>query len=189
MTKSYDMGSSSCQLLFPRNIDPYGKSWEEWAALWCKWLLSTPRDKNPSVDEDGQNCAENQFNPRVWFLGGTFGNYKVVKRKCTVPGKRAILFPILEKEDSFVEDSDLKTEEDLAVRANRAMDAVTLLSAKIDGIKILNLMDYRVRSRFFDLSLPKNNVYDIKPCVTRSVCDGYWIFLRPLAPGKHSVHF
>ncbi len=135
MTKSYDMGSSSCQLLFPRNIDPYGKSWEEWAALWCKWLLSTPRDKNPSVDEDGQNCAENQFNPRVWFLGGTFGNYKVVKRKCTVPGKRAILFPILEKEDSFVEDSDLKTEEDLAVRANRAMDAVTLLSAKIDGIK------------------------------------------------------
>lgn len=183
------MVSSSNELLFRRNENPYDVSWEEWTALWCIWLLSIPRDKNPSVDVNGENCAENQSDPRVWFLGGTFGNYSIVKRKCTVPVRRAILFPILEKEDSFIEDSDLKSEEDLAARASRAMDAVTFLSAKIDGIEILNLMDYRVRSSFFNVSFPENNVYDVKPCVTRSVCDGYWIFIRPLAPGIHYIHF
>jgi hypothetical protein len=175
--------------VFPRNSNPYEISWEDWAGFWCNWMLSLPKDKNPSLDESGKNCAHGQTCAEVWFLGGAFGNANVIKRKCMVPLGKAILFPILEKEDSFVEDPDLKTEEDLATRAKRAMDLVTHLEANINGLNIGDLRKYRVRSNFFDLNFPEDNVYDVVPGITRSVCDGYWIFLRPLPPGEHRIYF
>lgn len=175
--------------VFPLNSDPYGVPWVEWAASWCKWMLSLPRDKNPSLDESGKNSRHDQSCVEVQFLGGSFGNENIIKRKCVVPSGKAILFPILEKEDSFVEDPDLKTEEELAKRAKRAMDLVTHLDAKINGFNIGDLKKYRVRSNFFDLNFPKDNVYDVVPGITRSVCDGYWVFLRPLPPGIHSIYF
>jgi hypothetical protein len=176
-------------LLFPRNSNPYDRSWEDWAASWCNWMLSLPKEKNPSIDDTGKNCVENQIEAEVWYLGGTFGNDNLIKRKCMVPFGKAILFPILEKEDSFLEDSDLKTEKDLAERAKHSMDLVTNLEASIDGFKIEDLKGYRVRSSFFDLDFPKNNVYDLVAGKTRSVCDGYWIFLRPLPRGEHYIYF
>jgi hypothetical protein len=177
------------KFLFSIHERPFGKLWEEWAALWCNWMLSIPRDRNPSLDETGKNCMENQTNPYVWFLGGTFGNIVPIKRRCTIPLGKAILFPILEKEDSFAEDHDLITEGELAQRASEVMDRIVHLEAKIDGIELVQLNRYRVCSRPFDLSIPKDSVYDLPPGTTRSVCDGIWIFLRPLPAGSHRIHF
>ena len=69
------------------------------------------------------------------------------------------------------------------------MDTVTVLEASIDGVCIHNLMSDRVKSNLFVLNFPIENVYDIAPCTTRCVCDGYWVFLKPLHPGKHHIHF
>ena len=57
------------------------------------------------------------MDPNVWFLAGTFGNVNLIRRKCIVPLGKAIFFPILEKEDSFAEDVDLRSELELASRA------------------------------------------------------------------------
>jgi hypothetical protein len=176
-------------MLFSRDANPFDRPWESWAAVWCNWFLSIPKAQSPAIDTSGKNCTVNQIDPWVWFLGGTFGNKELVKRKFVLPQRRSIFFPILEKEDSFLEDSDLMTEEELATRAKRAMDAVTLLEVEIDGISLRDLFSYRVRSNFFDLNFPANNVYDLVPGITRSVCDGYWIFLRPLSTGKHYLYF
>lgn len=175
--------------LFTLDSKPYGTSWQDWAAKWCDWMLSLPMDKNPSIDESGKNCCNNQRYAQVHFLGGSFGNEQIIKRKCVIPSGKAILFPILEKEDSFVEDTDLESEEELILRAKEAMDLVTYLEAKIDDLKIGYLENYRIRSQFFDLNFPVNNVYNVPPGITRAVCDGYWVFLRPLPPGTHFIYF
>ena len=47
----------------------------------------------------------------------------------------------------------------------------------------------RILSPIFNLDFPENNVYDIQPGSTRSVCDGYWIFLEPLQRGRHYIEF
>src|SRR6476619_809868 len=164
----------SANLLYPRSTNPYNKPWEDWAAMWCNWLLSISRNKNPAIDQTGENCDQEQNDPHVWFLGGSFGNDDVIKRKCVIPYGRAIFFPILEKEDSFVEDSDLTTEEQLAQRAEHFMSRVTRLEASIDDVSLKDLRNYRVRSRFFNLTFPQNGVYDVAAGITRSVCDGYW---------------
>jgi hypothetical protein len=176
-------------IMYPRNYQPFGNSWEKWTAIWCNWLLSIPRDKNPAVDETGKNSSQNQVDTNVWFLAGTFGNNIPVKRRCTVPKSKAILFPILEKEDSFAEDQDLIYEAELSIRARNSMDRLIRLQLIVDGKRLPNLSEYRVLSEYFDLRFPENNVYDVNYGVTRAVCDGYWAFLRPLPIGLHEIQF
>jgi len=176
-------------ILYPRKYQPFGRTWEKWTAIWCNWLLSIPRDKNPAVDDIGKNSSQNQIDADAWFLAGSFGNNIPVRRKCTVPKSKAILFPIVNKEDSFAEDLDLIYEEDLAMRARKSMDRLICLHLIVDGVKLPNLSDYRVLSEFFDLAFPENNVYDVNSGVTRAVCDGYWAFLRPLPIGSHEINF
>lgn len=175
--------------LFQRNEHPFGTPWENWAALWCKWMLSIPKKMNPAVDKTGRYCAADQKNENVWFLTGTFGNILSVKRKCTIPVGKAIFFPILEKEDSLAEDSDLKCDADLVERCRDATDRVVYMEASIDDIKIKNLETYRVQSEVFDFNFPNGSVYKVKPGLTRSVCDGFWLFIKPLTAGKHYICF
>jgi len=176
-------------IMYPRHYKPFGKSWEKWAAIWCNWLLSIPRDKNPAVDETGKNSSQNQVDENVWFLAGSFGNNIPVTRKCTVPRSKALLFPIVDKEDSFAEDLDLIYESELASRARNSMDRLIRLELIVDGKKFPNLDKYRVLSEFFNLTFPEKNVYDVNSGITRAICDGYWAFLRPLPMGAHEIYF
>ena len=175
--------------LYERNIHPFGKPWEKWAAMWCSWMLSVPKDKNPSLDLTGEHCCINQNDENVWFLTGTFGNIIPVKRKCRIPERKAIFFPVLVKEDSLAEDSDLLTELELIRRSRDAINRVLRMQATIDGQKVDSLHNYRIQSEVFDLTFPENNVYGVKPGLTRSVCDGHWLFIKPLPMGKHHICF
>ena len=175
--------------LYDRREYPFGKSWEDWASRWCRWLFSIPKKENPCLDLTGKYCSMNQYEKNVWFLAGTFGNVLTVTRHCTVPAGKSIFFPILEKEDSFFEDTDLKTENELIERCRDATDRVISMEATFDGIVIDHLENYRAQSSVFDLVFPEDNVYDVRPGKTRSVCDGFWLFLKPLESGKHHVRF
>jgi hypothetical protein len=175
--------------LYKLNEHPFGLSWKKWTALWCKWILSIPKDTNPALDITGRHCAVNQKNEKVWFLTGTFGNIVPIKRKCNIPVGKAVFFPVLVKEDSLAEDIDLKTDDDLVKRSRDATDELLYISASIDNKKIEDLENYRIQSEVFDLSFPNDNVYGVKPGLTRSVCDGFWLFIKPLEAGKHYIHF
>ena len=177
------------EILYGRFEYPYGRSWETWAAVWSRWLFSIPKNKNPGLDKTGKFGSEKQSDKRVWFLAGTFGNEKAIKRRLTIPFGRSILFPILVKEDSFAEDHDLKKEEELIIRSKKATDRMRVLEATIDGEKLKNLQRYRVRSEVHSITFPPNNIYDVAPRRTKSVCDGFWIFLKPLEAGQHIIYF
>lgn len=176
-------------LLYERRAYPLGKSWEKWASIWCNWMLSIPKKNNPSFDETGKYGSVNQNEEKVWFLTGTFGNIVPFKRACTIPVGRAIFFPILMKEVSLVEDSDLKTESELRDRCRNAMNRVIHMEAAIDGLTLSQLDCYRVQSEAFYLTFPEDNVYDVRAGLTLSVCDGYWLFIKPMQIGKHDIYF
>ncbi|CAN5387294.1 hypothetical protein BH18THE2_BH18THE2_24620 [soil metagenome] len=177
------------ELLYDRKEEPFGKSWEEWVIKWCRWLLSIPKRINPCLDLTGKYCSVNQYEKDVWFLAGTFGNIFRVTRHCTVPDGKSVFFPILVKEDSFIEDTDLKTEVELIRRCRDATARVISMEATLDGTVVAHLENYRVQSSVFDLIFPEENIYDVKPGQTRSVCDGFWLFMKPLETGKHTVNF
>ena len=185
-----DSLNMSCEYLYRRDEQPFLASLgRNRAASWCNWLLSIPKKNNPAIDESGKYCSIDQNDKNVWYLAGTFGNDVSVKRKCIIPADKAIFFPILEKEDSLAEDSDLKTDSDLIKRSKNATDKVLHMEATIDGHTLEDLKNYRVQSEVFNLTFPEDNVYDVRPGVTRSVCDGYWLFIKPLQIGKHYMYF
>lgn len=175
--------------LFDFHSHPYGRSWKKWAEIWCLWLYSIPKHRNPGLDATGKYSRMNQYDDNAWFLAGTFGNTILVRRNSTIPRGKGIFFPILVKEDSFADDSDLTTESQLMTRCENATDKVLSLEAIVDGKPIENIERYRVQSDVFDLDLPDDNVYGIEAGSTRAVCDGFWLFLKPMSKGRHEIYF
>ena len=60
----------------------------------------------------------------------------------------------------------------------------------IDGQVISKscLEQYRVKSSLFEATLPDDNIHAYGvPGQTQVKSDGYWVFLRPLEPGKHTL--
>ena len=182
--------SSSNTKVYSRKSNPLGKTWEQWAAEWCSWLLSMPKVNHPNLDATGRLCNLNQNSSDVWFLAGTFGNDVPVRRTCRIPKERSILYAIIEKEDSFAEDKDLSRESELADRARKFIDNISSIFTKIDGELVENIEEYRVQSDFFDLEFPNDPVYnDVVPGLTRAVCNGYWMLVKPLSKGPHEISF
>lgn len=164
---------------------PYGLSYGEWTAKWWQWVYSISSNTNPAYDNNGKYCTLNQTTP-VWFLAGTFG-YPVV-RECTIPTGVSILFPVLNSECSYAEHSALSTEKQLRECVKTMQDKVLYTKASLDGIG-LDLTKSRIQSPLFTLTLSKNNILGLAPQTTNAVSDGNWVFLKPLTPGKHVIHF
>jgi hypothetical protein len=172
--------------VFEPGSKAFGKRYAEWSTEWYKWVLSIPKENNPVLDNTGENCAHKQ-NGSVWFLAGTIGGQ--AKRRCTIPAEKGVLFPIVVKECSFAEDRDLNTESELSARAKEDIDHVIYMETEIDGTKVKDLGNYRVSSGLFNLIFPQSNIYDVEPGPTQAVCNGYWILLKPLPQGRHTIHF
>jgi hypothetical protein len=163
------------------------------AAAWWQWATETPTNKNALVDTTGKNCASNQTGS-VWFLAGTLDGSSVT-RTCTVPQGTYLFFPLSNDfYGAFLTDpADQRTED--FVRSQVECIEGAIVTATIDGVPVNNPQHYLETSSLFSIQLPKNNVFGVTaaevPKLTLSpVADeGYYLYLYPLAPGYHTIHF
>lgn len=174
--------------IFEIDSSPYGVGYGEWTAKWWRWAFSMPSDKNPLIDDTGQYCAEGQKGP-VWFLAGTTGKDRSADRTCKIEASKSILFPIIASQFSFSEMPSITTDNELIAYTSKDIDLCNFLAATVDGIDLPDLTKYRVRYGPFDLYLTENNIWNIKSGPTKAVSDGFWVFLRPLSKGDHTVSF
>jgi hypothetical protein len=187
LTNSF-AGMSGNPRILPIQSHPYGKTYNEWAAEWWQWALEIPFEVNPLFDLG--DCTEGQEG-RVWFLATTLAFNPGVERECTVPPGTAIFFPIINAfYGALPEDPpEQKTEEFL--RAQVDCDVPSEIYVEIDGSPVSNPLQYYEESPLFDLLLPEGNLFGLPadfivgPCVD----SGYYIFLPPLPPGEHIIHW
>jgi hypothetical protein len=179
------MNSHYINIIYDLNEKPFGKTWAEWTAECWKWLLEIPKDVNPGYDDSSEKIL-NQQDPNVVFLIGTYGGSAV--RHYRIPIGKAILFPVVAFTTSFAEEPQLRTESDLISRAKKDIDDISRMQAIIDGEIINDLSRYRVMSPIFEFTFPEDNVVGAKAGASKGISDGYWIFLKPLNPGKHTVY-
>lgn len=179
---------SSTPTPFPADTIQYNLTYGEWTARWWQWAVSIPEDRNPAADQTGENCHEGQSGP-VWFLAGTFGGLN--ERICTIPAGKSILFPIMNQLCAFIDRPNLRTESELRDCAISLNEGVIELMVTIDGqpISEQQLRSYRIQSPLFDIALPNGNIITGQEGSTQGVSDGFWVFLPPLAPGEHDIHF
>lgn len=169
--------------LYDADSKPFGRTYAEWTARWWQWVLSIAKSENPLVDENGKNYANNQSGP-VWFLIGTLKGH--ADRSCIIPADKAILFPVINVEASVAE-GDGTTEEALAARVEFEMDQITDMRAMIIGRNVDELRQYRIQSPLFNVTLAADNVLGLPAQTTEMMSEGYWLFLKPLPPGKYDL--
>jgi hypothetical protein len=175
--------------IFSKDSKPYGISLGEWTIKFWQWVLPIPMDKNPIGDKTGEFCDLNQNHSLpVFFLSFGDGTGLVdVNRMCNISHSKAILIPVNVVECSFME-TKLKSIDELKICAHEDESSNPIADLWVDGNKIKDVLKYRITSDAFNVTLPENSVLGDKGKTT-TVSDGYWIMLKPLPIGKHTILF
>lgn len=181
----------------------YGRTYADWMAAWDQWTLSIPVANHPLFDNG--DCSVGQSGP-VWFLGGNFVPPGTRVRHCTVPYGKALFFPVVDWEDSALEEAlaehpgDPAFQQIIALRTFVESGLQTYISGPyctVDGVRLPHFPDgFKVQSTVFGVTIPDDNLwtaaYGINfPAGTYfpSVDDGWDVMLAPLPPGDHVLHF
>ena len=186
-------------IIAPINTSPEGQTYGRWAAEWWQWALGVPAATNPLLDTSGVFCQERQVGS-VWFLAGSFGTDPVV-RECDVPYGTALFFPLINSlYGAFLNDPpETRTEE--AVREfSKCLDPVSALSLVIDGFAVPRLYSFFTGegisiSPIFNVQFPPENIFGVEETIvpelvlSPSAEQGYYIFLKPLSVGEHTIQF
>ena len=151
-------------------------------------MASIPKAVNPALDASGANSHINQSDPNVWFLAGTLGGF--AERYCRIPLGKAIFFPIINIEASF-NDTEVSNERQLISFTENHIDNIDVsgIQVKVDNRVIDNIDRYRTSTPVFDLNFVESNILNAKVGLSKTASDGYWLFLRPLCRGLHTLFF
>ncbi len=196
-TSAVESRSNPNSAVFPPTANMYGKSYAEWSIEWWKWILSYPCANNPLADQTGANAAQGQSGP-VWFLAGNTGG--TTTRNVTIPHGKAALFPIINylndhpcPDPNFGPAPGQSMEEFLQEGASAIIDLGEGLSVTLDGEAMNNIEDYRFLTSLFNFDANNDLVNCFDPCeapgVQPYVSDGYWMMLKPLKKGQHTLNF
>ena len=54
---------------------------------------------------------------------------------------------------------------------------------------MINDEAHKVTSNLFNLTLPEDNIWGEPPGPDKAITQGWWIMLKPLPPGEHTLHY
>lgn len=158
----------------------------EYANLWWQWTNAMPKNLSPVRDKTGEHCNQGQEGS-VWFLAGGYGT-STIKRKCTVPEGKHIFFPVINMVYYHRKKGAMTCDraKELAALNN---DELLSINIEIDSITALNPAHTRLSSpECFDF-LAKVPRELNPPKYYPAASDGYWVMLKPLSKGAHSIKF
>jgi hypothetical protein len=178
---------------------PGGQTYGRWAAGWWQWALGVPAATNPLLDNTGEHCAERQVDG-TWFLAGSLTG--PVVRACDIPEGKALFFPLINNfYGAALNDSpEIRTETYIREQASCKKEFPVELSAEIDGRELRGLDRFFTgasgsQSPLFNVQLPPGNIFGVDETIvpelvlSPSAEQGYYLFVRPLSPGEHTVHW
>lgn len=153
----------------------------EWSQAYLQWVAAFPRNGSPIADSSGAACAARQQGD-VWFLATSDGTAPVT-RICAVPAGKTLFVPIVSTmERSGNQEPDCGSMARIA--ANHLAQHVTQLTMSVDGVAVDDLASHRQASATcFPLGLRQTP----RLTAATAVSDGYYVMLRPLAPGLHTI--
>jgi hypothetical protein len=169
---------------------PYGHTFGEWTVKWWEWFFSVPKQINPAFDESGKYASVNQPASYVWFPAGKVGeeNKTFPKRYCKIPSSRSILFPVINCEVNKAEHPELGSENDLLERVDADENTITHKVCLLDS-KVVPVVRIKSDPAIFQVRINSENAFDIKSSEVDCAADGYWVFLKPLSIGEHTISF
>lgn len=177
------IGHAQSEWSVPPDDTVAGLTQAEWSRAWWQWAGSFDRGDSPVGDQSGALCGRKQDGP-VWFLAGTYGTHRTV-RTCTVPSGKYLFFPLINYVAMPRPDGRSNCMTVMSTAAGLTNDASALI-VDLDGHRLPDPMAHRQATRqCFDmgaLAEPKVRVFP-------SAANGYYVMLKPLNPGTHTLNF
>jgi hypothetical protein len=173
---------SQTSFVLPPSAAVAGGSQSYWSQIWWQWAWSFAAEESPVRDETGELCASGQVGD-VWFLAGTYGTKRTI-RKCKLPYGKYIFLPLI----NYVVPPSESGSNCLSVmsQAARLTESPTALLFVLNEVKTERLETHRQATiGCFDLgekTKPRRRI-------TPTAANGYYIMLRPLPRGTHSLNF
>ena len=172
----------SLEYIVPPEQNFRGLSYGDWASVFWKWLLS-------DLEQGGS----------VYFLRGNVDLEAPIVRTeremVTIYSDIGIFFPIICSVTSKLDHPKAITDIMRRDHSAESERKPPMLSAIIDNLEIPNPEKYYAETPEFILSVPKSYPLrsKFKPIFrtgkAAAVSAGYWILLRPLPIGEHTISF
>jgi hypothetical protein len=190
-----------------------GKTYEEWAGEWTKWILEYPGPESLAFNTPGANCQMGQSTAtgdggtegRPFFLdigdmnnaaGGTF------TQACSVPAGRMLLFSMAAWFAGNISGCANYTMQDCQNLTTATVVPLTGIELEIDGksygSQAADFTPYLVNCTEFPLAIPNTptNFFSYyvgcnlsqPPPAGDIYAGGWFILLAPLSPGSHTIH-
>jgi len=184
------------QIAYAQGEAPFGSNYASWCEAWVKHFYSIPCKQNPLFAASENRNEPKQEGP-VFFLSGTLGG--TIERTANISKESGIFFPVLNYVASYpcpyagFKPAPGQSLKDFLLRTAAGMvDQGSHMSVTLDGVRITDLLPYRVTTEiFYFTALPELTCLD--GCITGELqpglADGYWIMLRPLSVGKHILQY
>jgi hypothetical protein len=158
----------------------YDHSQVEWSEAYLQWIAAFARGSSPISDTTGALCAAKQEGD-VWFLATSDGTAPVV-RNCSIPAGKTLFVPIV----NTLERSGNKEPscESMARVAAGSIPHMSRLDMTLDGQPVDDLESHRIATgECFALGLRQTPRLSART----ATADGYYVMLRPLPPGPHTI--
>lgn len=174
------------------------KTLEDWSAEWWKWAIYAPNGESPAYDDDSGIYATVNNNGPVFFVAGTGSGTGAVVREFDVPTDTPVFFPVV---NAFAVTWPPDPPDYIETTLDDFEQQMKGMHASVDGQEIANVEDFLVRNDDFTMSAPKgSNLYELIASAPLppeldpggefvSGSTGYWLMLKNLAPGEHTIEF
>jgi len=160
---------------------------ESYANMWWQWTYTMPQEINPVRDRTGEYCHVGQQG-NVWFLAGGYGSSKI-SRTCTIPESTYVFFPVINMLKFPGKKESKLTCEHAKAQAALNNDQLLTIEVELNGMVYSNPTHARLVSKeCFDLLGMIPEEYGA-PRVFPAATDGFWLMLKPLEKGEHSLKF
>jgi hypothetical protein len=187
--------------VFHKEELPFGKPYEDWVQDWWRWNAAIPGDPVTTfagVKENG--CLINKEGPVVMLIDPAIGGEH--HQRCEISSNQGILISAWSAEcdgsvkgsenKSFKELSECARDQDLGkVTANVWVDNKPIAQVKAEDLKTTNLINAtELATKGFNITTPENSNLAVDyPGTHLGAAHGWYIFLKPLPVGEHTVRY
>ena len=166
-----------------------GLSFQNLMTKYWDWWINVPA--KPGIPTSG--CVMKDIGNVLFLIDPLFIG-KTVAYSCNIPEGKALFFPLVmsEVDPKVPEYKGLNMTDTMMLAKAREENEGNSFKLVIDGRTIPEsyLKSLRTNSPFWNITvLDKDNQYEAEVGSYRAVTEGNYVFLKPLSPGWHELHY